>query len=137
MFLRIRLKSSVDSLVIKKSLLIDQERARVCYFFQIYPEMPASKISVWWDIENCPVPRNVDPHKIAQNLSSTLHHGNLNGPVTIDAFGDTKVLKEDVLEALSSTGININHVPSGLSLSLFVCVREKNKIKSCVCVCVF
>eukprot|EP00250_Pteridium_aquilinum_P018955 c24239_g1_i1 orf=565-3333(-) len=72
-----------------------------------------SKISVWWDIENCHVPRNVDPHYIAQNLRSVLHHTNLNGPITIDAFADTKNLEHKTLEALSSTGVTINHIPSG------------------------
>lgn len=72
-----------------------------------------SKISVWWDIENCHVPRNVDPHYIAQNLRLALHQANLNGPITIDVFGDTKNLDHKTLEALSSTGITINHIPSG------------------------
>lgn len=73
----------------------------------------SSKISIWWDIENCHVPRNVDPHYIAQNLRSALHHANLNGPITIDIFGDTRNLEHRILEALSSTGVTINHIPSG------------------------
>lgn len=73
----------------------------------------ASKISVWWDIENCHVPRNVDPHYIAQNLKLALHHANLNGPITVDLFGDTRNLDHKTLEALSSTGITINHIPRG------------------------
>ncbi|MCO5592589.1 hypothetical protein L7F22_046592 [Adiantum nelumboides] len=73
----------------------------------------SSKISIWWDIENCHVPRNVDPHYIAQNLRSALLHANMTGPITIDVFGDTRNLEHRILEALSSTGITINHIPSG------------------------
>ncbi|MCO5582672.1 hypothetical protein L7F22_036571 [Adiantum nelumboides] len=73
----------------------------------------SSKISIWWDIENCHVPRNVDPHYIAQNLRFALLHANMTGPITIDVFGDTRSLEHRILEALSSTGITINHIPSG------------------------
>ncbi|KAH7284286.1 hypothetical protein KP509_34G047500 [Ceratopteris richardii] len=72
-----------------------------------------AKISIWWDIENCHVPKNVDPHCIAQNLRSALHTANFNGPITIDVFADTKNLEHRILDALSSTGVNINHITSG------------------------
>ncbi|WVY97646.1 hypothetical protein V8G54_029797 [Vigna mungo] len=48
-----------------------------------------AKTSVWWDIENCQVPKGCDPHAIAQNISSALVRMNYCGPVSISAYGDT------------------------------------------------
>lgn len=76
-------------------------------------EYAAAKTSVWWDIENCQVPRVCDPHLIAQNISSALAAVGYRGPVSISAFGDANNITPTVLQALSSTGIALNHVPSG------------------------
>ncbi|WCJ22625.1 hypothetical protein M5689_004706 [Euphorbia peplus] len=73
----------------------------------------AAKTSVWWDIENCQVPKNCDPHLIAQNISSALVKMNYCGPVSISAYGDTNRIPPHVQQALSSTGISLNHVPAG------------------------
>jgi len=72
-----------------------------------------AKTSVWWDIENCQVPRSCDPHLIAQNISSALAAMDYKGPVTISAYGDTSRINLAVQQALSSTGISLNHVPAG------------------------
>ncbi|XP_011023882.1 PREDICTED: endo-1,4-beta-xylanase B-like isoform X6 [Populus euphratica] len=71
-----------------------------------------AKTSVWWDIENCAVPRGCDPHAIAQNISSALVEMNYCGPVSISAYGDTHGINPDAQMALSSTGIALNHVPA-------------------------
>ncbi|XP_057816087.1 uncharacterized protein LOC131029580 [Cryptomeria japonica] len=73
-----------------------------------------AKISVWWDIENCNVPKGVDPYAIAQNITSALKKVDYRGAVSIYAYGDTKVLTSRVQEALSSTGIALHHIPSGV-----------------------
>lgn len=73
-----------------------------------------AKISVWWDIENCQVPKGSDPHTIAQNISSALVKMNYCGPVSISAYGDTNRIPASVQQALSSTGIALNHVPAGV-----------------------
>ncbi|KAK4417999.1 hypothetical protein Salat_2212600 [Sesamum alatum] len=73
-----------------------------------------AKTSVWWDIENCQVPKACDPHVIAQNISSALVKMNYCGPVTISAYGDTTRIPTSVQHALSSTGIALNHVPAGV-----------------------
>lgn len=72
-----------------------------------------AKTSVWWDIENCQVPKGCDPHAIAQNISSALAKLNYSGPVSISAYGDTTRIPSSVQQALSSTGIALNHVPAG------------------------
>ncbi|KAJ9171668.1 hypothetical protein P3X46_015000 [Hevea brasiliensis] len=74
----------------------------------------SAKTSVWWDIENCQVPRGCDPHAIAQNISSALVNMNYCGPVSISAYGDTIRIPQSVQHALSSTGIALNHVPAGV-----------------------
>ncbi|KAJ6434641.1 hypothetical protein OIU84_018202 [Salix udensis] len=72
------------------------------------------KTSVWWDIENCAVPRGCDPHAIAQNISSALARMNYRGPVSISAYGDTNGINSAAQQALSSTGVTLNHVPPGV-----------------------
>ncbi|KAI3440963.1 uncharacterized protein J3R85_003002 [Psidium guajava] len=74
----------------------------------------SAKTSVWWDIENCPVPKGCDPHAIAQNISSALVKMNYCGPVSISAYGDTNGIPSSIQNALSSTGIALNHVPAGV-----------------------
>lgn len=75
-----------------------------------------AKVSVWWDIENCQVPKNCDPHGIAQNISSALVKINYCGPLSISAYGDTTRISPAVQQALNSTGIALNHVPAGTNL---------------------
>ncbi|XP_077232699.1 uncharacterized protein LOC143870148 [Tasmannia lanceolata] len=73
-----------------------------------------AKTSVWWDIENCQVPKGCDPHAIAQNISSALEAMDYRGPISISAYGDTNRINSSVQQALSSTGIGLNHVPAGV-----------------------
>ncbi|CAI9101380.1 OLC1v1038690C1 [Oldenlandia corymbosa var. corymbosa] len=73
-----------------------------------------AKISVWWDIENCQVPKGSEPHMIAQNISSALVKMNYCGPVSISAYGDTTRISNSIQQALNSTGIALNHVPAGV-----------------------
>lgn len=73
-----------------------------------------AKISVWWDIENCQVPKGCEPHSIAQNISSALVNMNYCGPVSISAYGDTNRITASVQQGLNSTGISLNHVPAGV-----------------------
>ncbi|XAR61471.1 hypothetical protein NMG60_11035183 [Bertholletia excelsa] len=78
------------------------------------PQYAMAKTSVWWDIENCHVPKGCDPHAIAQNISSALVNMHYCGPVSISAYGDTNRISSSVQMALSSTGIALNHVPAGV-----------------------
>ncbi|CAO2818216.1 unnamed protein product [Amaranthus hypochondriacus] len=73
-----------------------------------------AKTSVWWDIENCQVPKGCDPHSIAQNITSALLKLDYGGSVSISAYGDTHRIPSSVQHALSSTGISLNHVPAGV-----------------------
>ncbi|KAF9669808.1 hypothetical protein SADUNF_Sadunf13G0002900 [Salix dunnii] len=80
------------------------------------------KTSVWWDIENCGVPRGCDPHAIARNISSALARMNYCGPVSISAYGDTNGINSAAQQALSSTGVTLNHVPPAKKDRIWVTV---------------
>ena len=75
-----------------------------------------AKTSVWWDIENCQVPKGCDPHMIAQNIRSGLAEMEYKGAVAIWAYGDTGNIPAAIQKALSSTGVSLNHVPAGINL---------------------
>ncbi|KAL6227941.1 hypothetical protein ACLB2K_001895 [Fragaria x ananassa] len=71
------------------------------------------RVSVWWDFENCNLPSTVKPFKIAGTITAALRANGIKGPIQITAFGDMFQLSRANQEALSSTGISLNHVPSG------------------------
>ncbi|XWS33216.1 hypothetical protein CRYUN_Cryun22dG0061900 [Craigia yunnanensis] len=71
------------------------------------------KVSVWWDFENCHLPGGVNVFKIAHMITAAVRANGIKGPVQITAFGDIVQLSRTNQEALSSTGINLTHVPNG------------------------
>lgn len=71
------------------------------------------KVSVWWDFENCNLPAGVNVFKVAHCITAAIRASGIKGPITITAFGDILQLSRANQEALSSTGINLTHVPSG------------------------
>ncbi|KAG5254214.1 NYN domain-containing protein/OST-HTH domain-containing [Salix suchowensis] len=71
------------------------------------------RVSVWWDIENCNVPSGVNVFRVAQAITTALRGNGIKGPVQITAFGDVLQLSRANQEALSSTGINLAHIPNG------------------------
>ncbi|CAN8252022.1 unnamed protein product [Cochlearia groenlandica] len=77
------------------------------------PDLTQTETSVWWDIENCEVPKGCDAVMIAHNIRSVLLERNHNGSVNISAYGDTNRIPYSTQQALSSTGVSLNHVPPG------------------------
>ncbi|XP_076903081.1 uncharacterized protein LOC143558036 [Bidens hawaiensis] len=71
------------------------------------------RVSVWWDFENCQVPCNVNVFKVTQFITSAVRSVGIKGPIQVTAFGDVMQLSRANQEALSSTGINLTHVPNG------------------------
>ncbi|XP_008781423.2 uncharacterized protein LOC103701216 [Phoenix dactylifera] len=69
------------------------------------------KVSVWWDFENCNIPVGVNVFRVANRITSALRSTGIKGPVTITAFGDVAQLSRATQEALTSTGVCLNHVP--------------------------
>ncbi|KAH9605736.1 hypothetical protein KSS87_003492 [Heliosperma pusillum] len=76
-------------------------------------ESRSVRVSVWWDIENCGVPNGVNVFKIAHSITSAVRANGIKGPVQITAFGDILCLNRSNQEALSSTGVNLIHIPHG------------------------
>ncbi|KAL8473761.1 hypothetical protein ACS0TY_030566 [Phlomoides rotata] len=76
-------------------------------------ESRAVRVSVWWDFENCNVPVNSSAFRVAQSITNAVRANGIRGPIQITAFGDVMQISRTNQEALSSTGINLTHVPSG------------------------
>lgn len=68
-----------------------------------------AKTSVWWDMDHFPVPSGCDAGRIRECIERRLGKLGYGGPVTISACGDLRKTEENVLRALSSTGIILNH----------------------------
>lgn len=88
------------------------------------------RVSVWWDFENCTLPSGTNVFKVAQNVTNAVRKNGIKGPVQITAFGDVLQLSRSNQEALSSTGINLTHVPRGLCFDL--CLILLNYCSLCI-----
>ncbi|XP_071735037.1 uncharacterized protein [Rutidosis leptorrhynchoides] len=75
-----------------------------------------AKISVWWDIENCKVPKDCEPDLIAANIKSALENLGYFGPISFQVYGDfcdKERIPVNVQIGLSDTRVELNHVPRG------------------------
>ncbi|KAK4264811.1 hypothetical protein QN277_025939 [Acacia crassicarpa] len=70
-------------------------------------------ISVWWEFDSCNLPADVNGYRITHWLTEALRAKGMKGPLQIKAFGDVLRLSTANQEALSSTGINLVHIPDG------------------------
>lgn len=59
------------------------------------------------------MPSGVNVFRVAQAITAALRGNGIKGPVQITAFGDVSQLSRANQEALSSTGINLAHIPNG------------------------
>uniref|UniRef100_M4CTI3 NYN domain-containing protein n=2 Tax=Brassica campestris TaxID=3711 RepID=M4CTI3_BRACM len=48
----------------------------------------ATKTGVFWDVEECPIPEDLDPESVYQSIRSALANKGYHGEVKIMAFGD-------------------------------------------------
>ncbi|CAK9140147.1 unnamed protein product [Ilex paraguariensis] len=71
------------------------------------------RVSVWWDFENCSLPAGANAFRVAQSITAAIRGCRIRGPIQITAFGDVMQLSRANQEALSSTGINLIHIPHG------------------------
>lgn len=83
-------------------------------------EDKAVKVTVWWDIENCPIPTGVDPFQVANRITSALRFNGINGPITITAYGNMLQFNPSTCDALFTTGVALKYVPSCLFLIHFI-----------------
>uniref|UniRef100_A0A2P2Q4G3 Uncharacterized protein LOC8268001 n=1 Tax=Rhizophora mucronata TaxID=61149 RepID=A0A2P2Q4G3_RHIMU len=71
------------------------------------------KVAVWWDFENCHLPAGANVFKVTSAITAALRVNGIKGPTQITAFGDVSQLSRANQSALSSTGINLTHIPNG------------------------
>ena len=71
------------------------------------------RVSVWWDFENCNLPSGVNVYRVSQAITAAVRGNGIKGPIQITAFGDVLQLSRTNQEALSSTGVNLTHIPNG------------------------
>ncbi|KAK1354415.1 hypothetical protein POM88_047671 [Heracleum sosnowskyi] len=73
-----------------------------------------AKTSVWWDLEECEVPKGFDVEVIAQNIKTALLKMNYCGPVSFFVYADTTELPSLLRKAFKITGMSLCHLPAGL-----------------------
>ncbi|KAL5751996.1 hypothetical protein ACOSQ2_022503 [Xanthoceras sorbifolium] len=95
------------------SILVSHFSTSITHQSRHLEESRNVRVSVWWDFENCHLPAGVNVFKVAHAITAAVRASGIKGPVTITAFGDVCQISRINQEALSSTGINIAHVPRG------------------------
>lgn len=71
------------------------------------------RVSVWWDMGNCPIPNEGNALKIARNITDALRVNGIKGPVSITAFCDFRQVSKPVQDNLRLTGVSLKHIPGG------------------------
>ncbi|KAG0613608.1 hypothetical protein M758_6G115400 [Ceratodon purpureus] len=71
-------------------------------------------VAIVWDIENCPVPGEVNAEDVAGNMRIALREHPHVGAVTMfSAYGDFNHFPRKVREGCQRTGVNLIDVPNG------------------------
>ena len=68
-----------------------------------------SKIEVWWDMKDCPIPEGYDARRVRPSIERAVKEIGYTGPVSITAFADQKETPDHHLLALSSTRVDFAH----------------------------
>ncbi|KAL1224204.1 hypothetical protein V5N11_034349 [Cardamine amara subsp. amara] len=74
--------------------------------------------SVFWDIKMFPVPPGFDARRVGPCIKRLLEKYGYFGPLTINAVGLLTDVHDDILGALSSSGINTYYGPFGASADI-------------------
>ncbi|CAE5963052.1 unnamed protein product [Arabidopsis arenosa] len=74
--------------------------------------------AVYWDIKTRPVPPGCDPHRVGPCIKRFLENKGYSGPLTITAMGALEDVPNDILRGIYSSGISLNCIPYGFSISL-------------------
>lgn len=59
------------------------------------------------------MPAGANVFRVPQCITAAIRANGIKGPIQITAFGDVMQLSRLNQEALSSTGINLTHIPRG------------------------
>ncbi|KAG7588708.1 NAD(P)-binding domain superfamily [Arabidopsis suecica] len=74
--------------------------------------------SVYWDIKRCPVPLGCDPHRVGPCIKRFLENKGYSGLLTITAMGTLDDVPNDILRGVHTSGIALDCIPYGFSISL-------------------
>lgn len=67
---------------------------------------------MWWDLNTCPVPAGVEAGRVVACIESALEKEMGHGcQVYIYAMGNLEYISSDLLEQISSSGIDLLHAP--------------------------
>ncbi|XP_073121730.1 uncharacterized protein [Henckelia pumila] len=73
-----------------------------------------AQTTVWWDMENCGIPKRTKALHLSKNINIALEQMNYSGSiVSIYGYGDTKHVNQNDQQALSNTGVRLIHIPGG------------------------
>jgi hypothetical protein len=75
---------------------------------------PVGPVAILWDIENCPVPGEVNAEDVAGNIRIALReHPHIGAVTMFSAYGDFNHFPKKVREGCQRTGVNLIDVPNG------------------------
>ena len=92
------------------------------------------KISIWWDMESCPFPQNINSRSIARLSDILLYPFRINGHVhQFCAYDNFDRVDERLKQTLGNSAIRLRHVPPGkltsiLFISIFLCFQNERRI---------
>lgn len=81
---------------------------------QVMSPRPSGPVAILWDIENCPVPVEVNAEDVAGNIRIALReHPHIGAVTMFSAYGDFNHFPKKVREGCQRTGVNLIDVPNG------------------------
>lgn len=81
---------------------------------QVMSPRPSGPVAILWDIENCPVPMEVNAEDVAGNIRIALReHPHIGAVTMFSAYGDFNHFPKKVREGCQRTGVNLIDVPNG------------------------
>ena len=86
-----------------------------CSFHKQLCSSSEDRVAIFWDMENCPVPRDVCPEDVKGNITKALwEHALITGPITtFSAYGDFNAFPHKITDGCLSTGITLIDIPNG------------------------
>lgn len=69
------------------------------YAFYVLYNLVEAETAVFWDVDSCPIPSGVDLDTIYKNIRTALENYGYRGNVTIRAFGERNMIRDDFFNA--------------------------------------
>ncbi|KAL0863103.1 hypothetical protein Bca101_042221 [Brassica carinata] len=82
------------------------------YRMRATAEYATAKIAVWWDMKDCPIPKDYDAGLIRQSMEGAFMERGYSGPVSITAYGDQTQTSDLNLQGLFCSRVSVAHTRS-------------------------